>query len=429
VADIFISYKKEDRDYAVLVADRLAADGFSVWWDNNITPDKAWDRIIEEQIGGATCVVVLWTPRSIVSDWVRTEALFAQDRRRLVPAMVERCDLPLAFRMTQTVDLTGWRGDGADRHWRKLLTWVADLKTSPRDGAGPVTAVDNPFRDVVGRLPSGEAIVDGSFINLATPAGTLFQDSPDAPVMRVLPRGDFLIGAPAGDPDRTNVEFPQKRIDISQPFAMAVYQTTRKEFACHVQAAGTPAAAPARGGIGKWLGRAAKPNLPDAPADPDAVLNNVAFDEAVLFAERLSAATGHLYRLPSEAEWEYACRAGTRTRYACGDHIDASRAVFRSEDGPSPAGPGAPGRFAANNFGLFDMHGNVREWTADIWHESYETTPADGRPDLHGHGSMRVVRGGGWSDPPSLLRSSARSRATQSVRSDVIGFRLVRNLS
>ena len=86
------------------------------------------------------------------------------------------------------------------------------------------------------------------------------------------------------------------------------------------------------------------------------------------------------------------------------------------------------GRFPVNAFGLYDMHGNVREWTADLWHDSFDGTPADGRPALEGHGSMRLVRGGCWSDGPGLLRSAARMRATQSIRSGIIGFRLARSL-
>jgi formylglycine-generating enzyme required for sulfatase activity len=137
--------------------------------------------------------------------------------------------------------------------------------------------------------------------------------------------------------------------------------------------------------------------------------------------------TGQSYRLPSEAEWEYACRAGSRSRYAWGDAIEPSRA--RYHHGPdAPKGAAPPGAFPPNRFGLYDMHGNVREWTADIWHESYDATPADGAPALEGQASMRVVRGGGWGDPGALLRSAARGRATQSIRSDLIGFRLVRSL-
>jgi sulfatase modifying factor 1 len=433
LADIFISYKKEDRDRAAHFARCFVDEGFSVWWDDNISPVMAWDKAIEEQISSAAAVVVLWSPRAVASDWVRTEALYAQERGMLVPALIETCELPLAFKLNQTVDLSVWNGDRTDRHWRKLLTWVADLRASRLAGgvaAFSAAAPVNPFRDVIGRLPSGEPVVVGSFINLATPAGTLFQDTADAPIMRVLPQGEFLLGAAADDPDRTPVEYPQRRIQIPVPFAMSIYQITRGNYESRSGAAAVQSSPlSGKGRLSSWLGRTATPDAPAQQQDPACAVNCVSFDDAFAFAQSLCAATGQAYRLPSEAEWEYACRAGSRTRFSCGDAISSAHAVFHYEDGAAPSAPSAPGRFAPNDFGLFDMHGNVREWTADMWHESYDVTPTDGRPATGGHGSMRVVRGGGWSDPPRLLRSSARSRATQTVRSEAIGFRLVRNLA
>jgi formylglycine-generating enzyme required for sulfatase activity len=138
----------------------------------------------------------------------------------------------------------------------------------------------------------------------------------------------------------------------------------------------------------------------------------------------LSAATGERYRIPSEAEWEYACRAGSRSRYSCGDSISGTQARFGTTEGPV-----APGAYPPNAFGLYDMHGNVREWTADVWHESYDFTPLDGSPATQGHSAMRVVRGGSWSDDAVLLRSAARMRATPTSRVGMIGFRVVRELA
>ena len=163
---------------------------------------------------------------------------------------------------------------------------------------------------------------------------------------------------------------------------------------------------------------------PPAPVSMQSTpVASVSFDDAQTFIEKLSKTTGENYRMPSETEWEYACRAGSRTRYSCGDRIDSTMAMFGAA-----AGPIAAGTFRPNAFGLYDMHGNVREWTADLWHESYDFTPLDGTPSLDGHGSMRVVRGGGWCDDATLLRSAARMRATQSVRSQFIGLRIVRVL-
>ena len=242
MADVFISYKKEDRAHAERVAAGFAAANISVWWDDDIQPRDAWDKTIEREIGACAAVVVLWSPRSVESDWVRTEAHYGHDRGKLAPAIIEACEKPIAFMLTQTVDLTGWSGDAEDRRWRKLLSWVADLRTA-RAGAdgGASPAAPNRFRQSIGQLASGEPVVDGAFVNLATPAGTVFRDLAVGPAMRIVPRGDFVIGATAGDPDRANVEGPQKRIEIHRPFALGVYPVTRREYEQIMGAAPAPA--------------------------------------------------------------------------------------------------------------------------------------------------------------------------------------------
>jgi formylglycine-generating enzyme required for sulfatase activity len=429
MADVFISYKKEDSQIADRVVAALRAEGFSVWWDDGLTPKTAWDAELEREIAAAATVVVLWTPRSINSEWVRTEAHYGQDRGKLVPVMMENCSIPLAFMLRQTVRLCDWCGDRGDRDWRKLLTWIADLvSTKPGNANIPQAlgaAQPNPFRDAVGRLPSGEPIVDGAFVNAATPAGTAFRDGEKMPVMRILPKGAFLLGSPATDPDRTAVEGPQKRVEIPGQFALGAFPVLVSEYQAIMgalpAAAARPAATPSVLGIFK---RQPAPAVAPAASNPSVPVTQVSYDDAEAFVARLSSAAGETYRIPSETEWEYACRAGSHGRYSFGDTIDAGKAAFGCESGPI-----APGSFPTNAFGLYDMHGNVREWTDDLWHESYDTTPSDGSAATAGHGSMRVVRGGGWCDKPAMLRSAARMRATQSSRSNAIGFRVVRVLS
>jgi len=403
VADVFVSYKKEDAKVAAELVARLQTEGMSVWWDESLTPRQSWDATIEENISAASTVVVLWSPRSVKSDWVRREAHYGQDRGRLIPVIVEPCTVPLAFSLNQTVDLAGWAGERDNKQWRKLLTWIADLVSVAPGSAGAReasrTTQPNRFREVVGHLESGDPIVDGAFVNASAPAGTLFRDGDDLPAMRIVPAGSFLIGASSTDKDRSSYETPQKRIDIPAPFAIGVFPVLASEYL--------------------FVAR----STAKTPGTPGLPVTSVSFLEALDFAAKLSALTGESYRIPSEAEWEYACRAGSRARYSHGDWIDDTRAAFGLTKGPVKCGT-----FPPNAYGLYDMHGNVREWTADLWHDSYEMTPLDGRPAEEGHGSMRLVRGGGWSDQPAMLRSSARMRATQSLRSDLIGLRIARAL-
>ena len=429
MADVFISYKKEDAAGVELVAAKLREEGFSVWWDNDLTPRTAWDAALEREIAAAATVVVLWTPRSVNSDWVRTEAHYGQDRGKLIPVMLETCAIPLAFMLRQTVKLTEWRGDRTDRQWRKLLTWIADLvATKPGNANLPqalVAAQHNPYREAVGYLASGDRIVDGAFVNASTPAGTAFRDGETMPVMRILPGGAFLLGSPDTDPDRTSVEVPQRRVEIPVPIAMGIFPVLVSEYQAVMHALPQIGTADevSRGWFGLFARTTSHASAPMA-WDPAKPITYVSYDDAQAFVGRLTASTGHPYRIPSEAEWEYACRAGSQTRYTCGDTIDKTLAVLESETGII-----APGTFPPNAFGLYDMHGNVREWTADLWHESYDFTPLDGSPATQGYSSMRVVRGGGWSDSAAVLRSAARMRATQQSHAAVIGFRVVRALT
>lgn len=428
MADIFVSYKKEDREIIENLVAALRSQGFTVWWDDGLTPRTAWDAALEREISAAATVVVVWTPRSVISDWVRTEAHYAQERGKLIPVMMEACTLPLAFLLRQTVNLGDWRGDGNSREWRKLLTWIDDLVGSKPGNAnipdrlGP--AQPNRFREVVGHLPSGDPIVEGAFVNAATPAGTAFRDQAGFPVMRILPRGAFLMGSPPGDPDYASVEGPQKRVEIPVPFAMGVFSVLVSEYEAVVGKPPSigPADTPSRGLFG-FLRPPAAPIAAPKSAPSSAPVTHVSFEDAQTFVARISAAVGEAYRIPSEAEWEYACRAGSDRRFHFGDTLQTGVAAFALS-----AGPVVAGSFPPNAFGLYDMHGNVREWVADLWHESYVDIPLDGSPAVQGHGAMRVVRGGSWRDAAPLLRSAARLRATQSARTDVIGFRIARAL-
>lgn len=427
MANVFISYKRQDSASAERIAAALRNQGLSVWWDDQITARESWDATIEKEIEAAAAVVVLWTARSVGSDWVRTEAHYAAQRGKLVPVRLEDCTIPIAFLLRQTIQLSGWDGDEQHRQWRKLLTWILDLVSAQgRDAHLPqgASAPANRFRQVLGHLASGEPIVDGAFINAATPPGTLFRDGERLPVMRVLPKGSFMIGASADDVDRTALEGPQRRISIPEQFAMSVYPVLVEEYRHVVGELPTPAqSSESPRGLRKLFG--SRQTAAPAASFVDGVpVTWVSFDDAARLVARLAELSGEKYRVPSESEWEYACRAGAPTRYAFGDTIDTTMAAFAAA-----AGPVAAGRFRPNAYGLYDLHGNVREWTADLWHESYDSIPLDGTASSEGHSSMRVVRGGAWSDNAALLRSSARMRATQSGRSNLIGIRVARALS
>ncbi|MEL6663146.1 MAG: toll/interleukin-1 receptor domain-containing protein [Pseudomonadota bacterium] len=138
MADIFISYKREDKALAEDTIHQLEAAGFSVWYDERITPHTSWDETIEAEISAAKAVVVLWTPRSVLSEWVRTEADYAKEHGKLVPVFLEACSMPLAYRRTQTVDLANWSGDPNDRDFQKLVGWVRGLVDGTGEAPGSI---------------------------------------------------------------------------------------------------------------------------------------------------------------------------------------------------------------------------------------------------------------------------------------------------
>jgi formylglycine-generating enzyme required for sulfatase activity len=155
---------------------------------------------------------------------------------------------------------------------------------------------------------------------------------------------------------------------------------------------------------------------------------NVSWRDATLYCDWLAKETGQPYRLPSEAEWEYACRAGTTTRYAFGDAITPKDANYsESKLGKTTE----VGSYPPNAWGLYDMHGNVWEWVEDVWHESYEGAPVDCAAWTDSEGkssSRRVFRGGSWYYRPRFLRSASRIRVGSVVRDFYLGFRVARTL-
>ena len=125
MSDIFLSYNREDSDTARRFAEGLEREGFSVWWDQTLRSGEAYDEVTEAALKAAKAVVVLWSPRSVVSRWVRAEATIADRNKTLVPVMIEACERPIMFELTQTAELGHWTGDSGDPAWRGFL---ADLQ-------------------------------------------------------------------------------------------------------------------------------------------------------------------------------------------------------------------------------------------------------------------------------------------------------------
>jgi len=239
-------------------------------------------------------------------------------------------------------------------------------------------------------------------------AGEVFQDGfadgSKGPEMVVIPAGTFQMGDLAGD--GASNEKPVHTVTIAQPFAMGKYEVTFDSYDKFAQDTGR--ALPEDSG---W-GRGNRPVI------------NITWDDAVAFAAWISGETGKHYRLPSEAEWEYAARAGTTTSYWWGHKASKDRAKY----GSLLSGTASVGTFPPNPFGLHDTSGNVWEWTQDCWNDNYDGAPADGTAWQSGNCGKHVLRGGSWFIMPEWLRSAFRYTYATDDRHGWLGFRLVRSL-
>ncbi len=257
-------------------------------------------------------------------------------------------------------------------------------------------------------------------IELVPPPKTTTVDLPGTvPLTLVqIPAGTFAMGSPTGE--GYSDERPQHQATLGD-FWLGQFAVTQAQYEA-------------------VMGR----NPATFRTDPASPVETVSWYDATEFCQKLSELTGQAFRLPSEAEWEYACRAGTTTPFHCGPTITTDLANYRGTDqeqggqvysgayGDGPQGiyreQTVPvGQFPPNHWGLYDLHGNVWEWCQDVWHDSYAGAPSDGSAWLAGaeQEDRRVLRGGAWGSDPGACRSAYRLRFARADRDYFVGFRVL----
>lgn len=336
-----------------------------------------------------------WAGFQAKSDIGAVERFFA--RVRMVAA-----DSGVAFEVEQHLDelrIEATRAEAARRARETAEISARRMERATRARPGRV------WRDTVPAVPKGAS-----------------------PEMITLPMGEFMMGSSSAETfgeERTAAEAPQHKVRIDYPFAIGAYAVTFAEWDAAI-AVGAKLERP----LDEGWGRGRRPVI------------NVSWDDAGAYIAWLNArlaleGRSDAYRLPSEAEWEYACRAGTATSYSVGQSLAHDQANFRQDPSDGEGGHGdhrrktAPvGSFRANAFGLHDMHGNVLEWCGDVWNDSYAEPerPDDGSAWLVGDASRRVLRGGSWNDGAMGLRSSARRGFHAAIGNSEIGFRVARTI-
>jgi formylglycine-generating enzyme required for sulfatase activity len=531
MADIFISYKRERRPAARHLEQILLRHGYSVWFDVELVRGRDYEAQIERELFAAKAVIVLWCGLSVKSPGVRSEANRAKSQGKLIPLVIEPCELPLFSTLEQNIDLTTAAGSPRDHAFDPLLgdlerlvgrapqtdyrdlvqyeaTWRAmgamplarfPLEAAPprevvvRDLGAASSGANDPAHDYAfwerqwekqgnganlvalraiadeapryfavqarariaeieaerrqqaereqqareaeasqraeqgrvereqaaaaqgykaeGRIKVDAGIFHGAPKGWFKPgAGKIewFKDIEIGPEMVVIPAGEFTMGSNDFEDEK-----PPHKVVIRQPFAVGRLAVTFDEWEACAAAGGCKGYRPEDQ---RW-GRGKRPVI------------NISWHDANEYLAWLSARTGQNYRLLSEAEWEYAARAGSLTKYPWGDEIGEGHANGRDSGCQWSGKQTAPvGSFAPNGWGLHDMHGNVWEWVEDPYHDTYAGAPKEGSVWASGGSSSRVLRGGSWAYYADGLRSAYRSHDHPDDRDVSVGFRVARTL-
>lgn len=470
MSKIFINYRREDSTpYAVNLYHMLIAHfgDAAVFMDiDQIKPGEVFSQKIQQKLQAVQLAIVLIGKQWLnitddggqrrleqEGDWVRLEIASLLERNiYVIPVLVGGATMPkvaqlpaclaaLAERQAHTISDQRFRADVDKliRVMNEVLQAQDSLPSEPTQPTSPQPPHQPPqppqpshkntglviglvLAGVMGAgylLMGGEKVIDIPDVPAETSASPLIPASTERlsfepEMVRILP-GKFLMGSSATDADGFDDERPQHEVMINYTFEISKYEVTFDEYDAFVKD-NPERESPSDNG---W-GRGKQPVI------------NVSFDNVQAYVQWLSKKTDKKYRLPTEAEWEYAARAGQQTRYWWGDAIGSNNANCRDCGSQWDNKQTAPvGSFKANAFGLYDTAGNVWEWTQDCWHVNYTNAPTDGSAWLDKNGgdcSRRVVRGGSWYNGPQGLRSAFRGRNISVGANDDVGFRVARVL-
>jgi formylglycine-generating enzyme required for sulfatase activity len=433
---VFISYRREDtRHLSARVYEQFEPTfGESVFFDVDTLPRYAgmsFPNIIRNTVPQCQVFLAIIGPQWVrlmqqrlndADDFVQIEIGLALETPgvRVIPVLVDGATMPRVDELPPR--LRGLLERQAivlphDPHFRNA---VRELSRNLASGGAATAASD-------GQEHNSEVSRSGR----SRPGSVWREPIPGvpesaSPEMVTIPPGKFLMGSPKTEElwkEYDGREEPQHEVWIDYTFAFSKHPVTFAEWDAAI-AAGAKLEKPGDQG---W-GRDRRPVI------------NVSWNDAKAYIAWLNSKLGlegraDAYRLPGEAEWEYACRAGTTTPFGFGATISTAQANYNGEctygagKKGEKRGKTAPvGSFPANGFGLHDMHGNVWEWCEDVWNANYNGAPADGSAWLTGNASFRVLRGGSWNNPPEYLRSAFRFRLNPSGRFFSVGFRVARTL-
>jgi formylglycine-generating enzyme required for sulfatase activity len=374
--DVFLCHNSVDKPQVKKIAEQLQQYDLKPWLDIwELPPGRSWQRLLEKQIEQISSAAV-FVGEDGFGPWQKQElyAFLSEFVNRdcpvipiLLPNAPTKPELPVFLRQFTWVD---FRKSDPDPMYQ--LRWGITGKKPPKNASPSSSSQVSQSLQILTETLPGNIKLE----MVKIPAGSFLMGTEEAEVIRLCKEYET---------DWFKKEMPQHRVNL-QEFYLGKYPITQEQY------------------------QAIMGNNPskfkDNPKNPVEI---VSWDNAKAFCQKLSEKTGKKYRLPSEAEWEYACRAGTQTRYYFGDDEKLlGEYAWYSENSGSKTHP--VGQKKPNNWGLFDMSGNVWEWCQDGWHNNYENSPKNGTAwnDNHSQTRNRVIRGGAWSNSPRDCRSASR---------------------
>jgi formylglycine-generating enzyme required for sulfatase activity len=408
--DVFISYSSNDKVIADAVCAGLEAEKIRCWIaPRDVLPGMIYSESLLDALEASRVLVLVFSASSNASPHVLREVEIAlKNEAIIIPFRIE--DVPPSRRLSFFL---------SSIHWLDALTPPLEAH---------IKSLTKTMHRLLGQdvaepaLPAGgEAKAERKYADRAEPNAGPRPKPADRPIIppparsdetpqtvtntlgmkfALIPAGEFAMGSPAADKDAYDDEKPQHQVRITQPFYLGVTEVTQGQY------------------------RAVTGQNPSQFQGADNLpVETVSWNDAVAFCNALSTKEGRTYRLPTEAEWEYACRAGNPGRFAFGDDdrmLDRyAWYVGNSDTRTHPVGQKQP-----NSFGLYDMHGNVWEWCADGYSaDYYKESPGVDPPGPSG-ASVRVGRGGSWFSDPRVCRSAGRYGNAPGVRLFYLGFRL-----
>jgi len=387
---IFLCHSSGDKPEVRNLYQRLSSDGFDPWLDEEkLLPGQEWEVEIAKAVQTSDIIIVCLSDKAITkAGYVQKEIKSALDEAEkqpegaifLIPLKLEECDVPERLQRWQWVNLFEEKG------YERLMGSLS-LR------AGTIT----PGND------SGPNLIQRHEEVIYVEEKETFINTIDMEFVLIQP-GEFDMGSPANETGRYDDEGPVHHVTISEAFYLGKYEVTQEQW--H-----------------KVMG-----DNPSHFKGDDLPVENISWHDVQEFIKKFNKKENtHKYRLPSEAEWEYAARAGTTTRYSFGDDdSELGKYAWYSENSGGKTHP--VGKKGANPWGLYDVHGNVWELVQDIWHDTYNGAPVDGSTWEDGFSVIRVFRGGGWFDFAGLCRSAFRGSFGSGDRTHSLGFRLLQEV-